>query len=70
MPQPISTVQVSKTSRQNKFVAMDKKWKYGILLMIRTLNASINVMLMPQTMVLDVVSYPKKDIVPTLSKER
>ena len=70
MPQLISTVQVSMTSRQNKFVAMEKKWKYGILLMIRTLNASINVMLMPQTMVLDVVSYPKKDIVPTLLKEK
>ena len=38
--------------------------------MIRTLNASVNVMLMPQTMVLDVVSYPKKDIVPTLLKEK
>ena len=66
----MSTVQVSMTSRKNKSVAMDKKWKYGILLMIKTLNASINVMLMPQTMVLDVVSYPKKDIVPTLPTER
>ena len=70
MPQPISTVQVSMTSTKNKSVAMDKKWKYGILLMIRTLNASTNVVLLPQNMVLDVVSCLKKDIVPTLLKER